>query len=47
MFHKNGSLKSEVFYKNDKPLNNWIYYDENGKKEREDIYEDGTSINSS
>ena len=27
MFHKNGSLKSEVIYKNDKPSTNWIYYD--------------------
>ena len=41
MFHKNGSLKSEVVYENDKPSTNWIYYDENGKKEKEDVYENG------
>ena len=41
MFHKNGSVKSEVVYKNDKPSTNWIYYDEYGKKEKEDVYENG------
>ena len=41
MFHKNGQIKSEVVYSNGKPASNWMYYDEYGKKERVDIYEDG------
>tara|TARA_Y100000766_G_C18534916_1_gene425455 strand:- start:23 stop:556 length:534 start_codon:yes stop_codon:yes gene_type:complete len=41
MFHQNGSLKSEVFYKDDKPSTNWVYYNENGEKVRIDIYKDG------
>ena len=41
MFFKNGSLKSKVVYKNNKPVTNWIYYNEQGKKEREDIYKNG------
>ena len=34
MFHKNGALKSEVVYKNDKPSTNWIYYDKDGRKRK-------------
>ncbi len=41
MYHKNGAIKSEVLYENDRPASNWVYYDENGKKERIDFYEDG------
>ena len=41
MFHKNGEVRSEVIYKNDKPSSNWTYFDENGKKEKVDIYKDG------
>ena len=41
MFHKNGSIKSEVVYKNDKPATNWKYFNEEGKIERIDIYKDG------
>ena len=38
MFHKNGQIRSEVTYKNDKPSSNWTYYDEKGEIERIDIY---------
>ncbi len=41
MFHKNGEVKSEVIYKDDKPSTNWVYFDKNGEKERVDIYKDG------
>ena len=41
MYHKNGSIKSKVIYKNDKPFTNWVYFNEDGKKEREDIYKNG------
>ena len=41
MFHKNGQIRSEVTYKNDKPISNWTYYDENGEVERIDIYRNG------
>ena len=41
MYHKNGAIKSEVLNENDRPASNWVYYDENGKKERIDFYEDG------
>ena len=34
MFHKNGQIRSEVTYKNDKPSTNWTYYNENGEVER-------------
>ena len=44
MFHKNGALKSEVVYKNDKPSTNWIYYDKDGRKEKEDVYKNGKFI---
>ncbi len=44
MFHKNGALKSEVIYKNDKPSTNWIYYDKDGRKEKEDVYKNGKFI---
>tara|TARA_B100000886_G_scaffold330117_1_gene280229 strand:- start:252 stop:788 length:537 start_codon:yes stop_codon:yes gene_type:complete len=41
MFHKNGKMKSKVTYKNNLPATNWIYYNEEGKEERIDIYENG------
>ena len=41
MFHKNGQIRSEVTYKNDKPSTNWTYYDENGEVERIDVYRNG------
>ena len=41
MFHQNGELRSKVFYKNNKPNTNWLYFDEEGKKIREDVYKDG------
>ena len=44
MFHNNGALKSEVIYKNDKPITNWIYYDKDGRKEKEDVYQNGKFI---
>ena len=33
-----------VTYGNGKPVTNWLYFDENGKKESVKIYENGTFI---
>ena len=32
---------SEVTYGDGKPVSNWIYFNENGEKERVDIYQNG------
>ncbi len=44
MFYPNGSVESEVTYRNGKPVTNWLYFDENGKKESVKIYENGKFI---
>ena len=40
----NGSVESEVTYGNGKPVTNWLYFDENGKKSSVKIYENGKFI---
>ena len=41
MFHANGQMKSKVTYEDNVPSTNWIYYNEDGEKERIDIYKNG------
>ena len=40
-FHKNGEVMSEVTYLNGKPNSNWIHFDELGKKNKVEYYENG------
>jgi len=44
MFYPNGKLESEVTFKNGKPITNWLYFDEAGKKEKSKVYENGIFI---
>lgn len=45
-FHENGQVSMEALFKADgTPAGTWIYYDEAGKKIKEELYEEGTLVN--